>query len=238
MAPLMVLYVAAPIFVLVVVVGSIILVARGMRGQALDLCLAVLLAGSLVVTAAGVADLIAPLLTIPLGRNFSYFIPNPSSLRPPVLPGVDRPTPEEEREQARARADNDFRNDLVYGGVIMVAGLILLAVLAPARRIIRPHQGETDPVRSTFYVLMMLTTTLAALSSIIVAVAQLIRRYVVVPVGPDTTLPQPGGAIAVAIVFTPLWIWFTLRVLQREPQSNGCLGADSGCLFCKHPSGS
>src|SRR4051794_9704462 len=102
-APLMVLYVAAPIFVLVVVVGSIILVARGMRGQALDLCLAVLLAGSLVVTAAGVADLIAPLLTIPLGRNFSYFIPNPSSLRPPVLPGVDRPTPEEEREQARAR---------------------------------------------------------------------------------------------------------------------------------------
>jgi len=217
----MVLYVAAPIFVLVVVVGSILLIAKGMRGQALDLCLAVLLAGSLVVTAAGSADLIAPLLSIPLGRDFTYFIPNPSSFRPPVVPGVDRPTPEEERAQARARADNDFRNDVVYGGVITVAGLLLLAVLAPARRVIRPHPGEPDPVRSTFYVLMMLTTTLAALSSIIVAVAQLIRRYVVVPVGPDMTLSQPGGAIAVAIVFTPLWIWFTFRVLRESRREAG-----------------
>src|SRR3954467_13178649 len=125
MPPLMVLYVSAPIFVLVLVVGSIILISKGMRGQALDLCLAVLLAGSLVVTAAGVSDLIAPLLTIPLGRTFTYFIPNPSSFRPPLAPGVERPTPEEEREQAKARADNDFRNDLVYGGTISVAGLIL-----------------------------------------------------------------------------------------------------------------
>jgi hypothetical protein len=219
MPPQMVLYVAAPIFVLVIVVGSIILVARGLRGQALDLCLAVLLAGSLVVTFAGVAQVIAPLLSIPLGRSFTYFIPGPSRFLPPVAPGVIQPTPEEEREQARARADNDFRNDLVYGATTTIAGLILLAVLAPARRVLRPRSAESDPVRSTFFVLMMLTATLAALSSIIVAVSQLIRRYIVVPVGPDQTLPQPGGAIAVALVFTPLWIWFTYRVLLESRRS-------------------
>jgi hypothetical protein len=212
--PMAVLFVAAPIFVLVIVVGSIILVVRGRRGEAVDLCLAVLLSGSLITAATGLAQIISPLLSVPLGRGFTYNIP---TLRVPLpIASGTAPSQEQAEAQSRAAVENDFRNDLVYGSTTLVAGLLLLGALAPARRVLRRQSGDSDPVRSTFFVMMLVTTTLASLSALIVAVSELIRRYIVLPVGTDANLPQPGGAIAIAIVFTPLWVFFVVHVLRES----------------------
>jgi hypothetical protein len=213
--PLAILFVSVPVFVICIIAGVIILVARGLRAQALELCLAVMIAGSLVVSATGLAQVVAPLLSVPFGRGFTYSIFTPTAFVPPQESPA-AVSQDQLQAQSRAAVENEFRSDLVYGGTMLVVGALLLGVLTPVRSVIRPHAPAGDSVHTTFVILMLITTTIAALSALTVAAAQLIGRYIVVPVGPSAALPQPGGAIAVAAVFTPLWIWFITRAVRES----------------------
>jgi hypothetical protein len=214
--PIGVLYGALPVFALLLLIGSIVLVARGRRIEALNMSLAVILAASLVIAAVGLSQLLSPTLSAVLGRDFSYETVLPAGA-PPMPAAEETPQPSREEQQAnlRVNAENQFRDDIVYGTTMLVVGLIVFGVLALSRWFLRRWGAESGLLHETFLLLLLITTTIVALASTISAVAGLLRRYVVLPIGPDATLPHPGAAVATAIVFLPLWGWFLVRAIRE-----------------------
>ncbi len=214
--PLGVLWGALPIFALLLVGGAIVLVARGRRNDALNLSLAILLAASLVVSADGLAELLSPLLSNAFGRDFTYQTTLPP-FTPPQAPGVTAGTDNRaaQQEQLRENVENQYRDDVVYGATMLVVGALVFGVLWLGRWFLRRWGAETEILGEAFLLLLLVTTTVVALAALVTAVAELIRRYVVTPVGPDAQLPHPGAALATAIAFLPLWGWFLVRAIRE-----------------------
>jgi hypothetical protein len=213
--PLGVLAGALPIYALLLIGGAIVLVARGRRNDALNLSLAILLAAALVVTADGVAEFLAPLFSSAFGRDFTYqtTIPN---LPPP--PGVaSAPT---QQEELTASVENQYRDGIVYGATMLIVGALVFGVLWLCRWFLRRWGAETEILGETYLLLLLVTTTIVALAALVAAVAELLRRYVVTPVGPDAVLPHPGGALATAIAFLPLWGWFLVHAIREAALSH------------------
>ena len=218
--PLGVLAIALPIYGLILVAGAAVLVSRGHRTEALNFSLAVIMAAALLTAATGFARLLAPLFSDAFGRDFTYITTVGPFEPPPAPPGsVTSPPPvpspqQAAQEQQRLHAENAYRDDLVYGPTMLVVGLLVVGVLHAGRWVLRRQQAELPLFGEAFLLLLLITTTIVALAALIAAVAELLRRYVVVPVGPSAQLPHPGTALATAIAFLPLWGWFLVRGIQ------------------------
>jgi hypothetical protein len=228
--PFGILAIALPIFAVVLLVGALVLAARGHRSEGLNFSVAILLAAALVTATVGFAWLLSPIFSSVLGRDFTYSTRIPPLLpAPPPPPGVPGPPPspvlrETEQAQLTSRVENQYRDDLVYGATMLLVGLIVFGLLVLGRWFLQRRDAESDLLSETYLVLMLITTTVVALAALIAAIAQLLRRYVVVPVGPDRMLPHPGAALASAIAFTPLWGWFLVRAIQRAASGSRSTG--------------
>ena len=226
--PTGILYTALPVFAVVLLIGSIVLVSRGHRSEALNFSLAIILAAALVVTAVGFAQLLAPVLSIGFGRDFTYMTALPPEVPPPFPAATgSSPSPQQSAQaQLSNQVENQFRDDMVYGATMLIVGSIVFGILWVARWFLRQRDAESQILRETYLLLLLITTTIVALASLITAVAQLLRRYVVVPVGPYVSPPHPGAALATAIAFTPLWGWFLIRAIQMA--ASRAARSDSG----------
>lgn len=219
--PLGVLAIALPIYGLILVAGAVVLVSRGHRTEALNFSLAVIMAAALLTAATGFARLLAPLFSDAFGRDFTYATAVGPFEPPPAPPGSIAPSPpapsapqQAAQEQQRLQAENAYRDDLVYGATMLVVGLLVVGVLQAGRWVLRRQQAEVPLFGEAFLLLLLITTTIVGLTALIAAVAELLRRYVVVPVGPGVQPPHPGAALATAIAFLPLWGWFLVRGIQ------------------------
>jgi hypothetical protein len=77
---------------------------------------------------------------------------------------------------------------------------------------------------------MLVSTSILALVSLVVAIAGIVRRYMLQTVGPNQAATSPGEAVAMAIAFLPLWVWFLFQTLhavagpKTEPEQMGGTG--------------
>jgi hypothetical protein len=214
--PLGVLWGALSIYALLLVGGAIILTARRRRSDALNLSLAILLAASAVVTADGLAQLLSPLFSNVFGRDFTYqttLLPFTPPQAPGAVAGSD--TSAAQQERLRENVENQYRDDIVYGATMLVVGALVFGVLWLGRWFLRRWGAETEILGEAYLLLLLVTTTVVALAALVTAVAELVRRYLVTPVGPDALPPHPGAALATAIAFLPLWGWFLVRAIRE-----------------------
>lgn len=212
-----ILVIGLTVFTVILLIGGLALVARGHASDASSFALGVILAGSVLTCAAGAAQVLSPLFSAAFGRDFTYDIvspvpmgPPPSSSAPvaPVAPALPLTNP----------AEDQYRNDLVNGVAILAVGLLLIGTLTVAGRFLRRQRGESSLLQRTYLLLILVATSLVAPISLAIALTQLLRRYVVLPVTPNASLPHPGSALATAIIFVPMWGWFLFRVLREHTE--------------------
>lgn len=226
--------------VLILVVGAVIavvvfVVQRGREGASLVLSLRTILVAyfhlmsliAVLLLAVGLATLLKAALSEPLGRSFSYQSPmmRVATARVEVGPqgqvktGPPPEVAEEQRKRDEQRVEQEFRNDLLQGGAMAVVGAVVWPLHAWGRRTLT---GRGEPAARFFdrthMTLLLLITSLVGVISLPLGMYEGLR-YFIVPAEVDTFRQPPGGAVATALVFVPLWavnLLVALRRMRRE----------------------
>lgn len=202
------------LFTAVLLVGAIVLITRSRGADAFNFAIAVLLSAALLASAVGAAQVLAPVLSAAFGRDFTY--DTTSRIGPPTAPASDGSAVP--AVPLTSQAEDQYRNDLANGVAILVVGLLLLGALAAGRHYLQKHRPESSLFQRTCLLLILVSTSLVAPISLAIALTQLLRRYVLLPVGPTATPAHPGSALATAIIFVPMWCWFLFRVLRENDE--------------------
>jgi hypothetical protein len=204
-----------PLFVVGLIVTAVVVIMRARAGDGPGITfLGILLAYvytamfiSVFLAATGGALLLKPALGGIIGTDFSY---------------NNEP---EERYYPRGEetwvnpADDAIRDDIAIGVTLVFVGVALFAIHGVAAAALRRRQVQGERLISRAYNLLGLAmASVAFLGGGGSAVHDVLRRYVLDTGGPhswDWTTPHPGGALATAIVFLPLALWFGWRVWQE-----------------------
>jgi len=200
----------APLLVLVLIGAGIVALQRGRLTFAtiVHAYTAIVLGVCIVLALVGGAFLLKSLLSSAISRDFSYQTQD-YPFQPPDVPGPRPPGP-----TAAQRAETQARDDIATGITLLVVGvglgvLHVFGKVAAARRD-REYAGL---VQRGFDVVMLGIATVGGLVSLAMALNDLLRRYVLTSADRDPyNVPHPGGALAYAIMFVPLWIYFARRV--------------------------
>jgi len=203
-----------PLFVIAIVVAAIVVAIRFRAGENRVTFPGILLAYvytamfiSIILVATAGALLLKPALGGIIGTDFSY---------------NNEP---EERYYPRGEetwvnpADDAIRNDVAGGVTLVFVGLALFAAHGVGAVALRRRHAPGERLISRAYNLLGLAAaSISFLAGGGVAVNELLRRYALDTGEPhswDWTTPRPGGALATAIVFLPLALWFGWRVWQE-----------------------
>jgi hypothetical protein len=219
-----------PILVVVIIAGIVVLLVRGRNEGGFEFSfqtvvsayLALVMGASLIVATVGAAQLLGALMSDAFGRSFTYqsfsFAESP---RPVLAPGSTEPQTPSEAEQRqryeeteRARIENLYRDDVVYGITMLLVGLFMFGIHAAGRQFLRHRRGEPSLISRSYLILMLIATSVVALVSLVTAIASVVRRYILETVGPDRVMSNPGESVALALAFLPLWLWFLYRALR------------------------
>jgi hypothetical protein len=174
---------------------------------------------SSLVIAFGLVSLVTAALTLPAGREFSYSIgiPRPAAVaRPPGVPAPPEGAEEEIRRQNEARAETQFRDDLVRGVTLTVVGLLIWALHSAGLRALETATERRGSWLSRLHRLVLLAVFGAAgLVALPLATYEL-ARYVILG-REDFNPTPPGNAVATAVVIVPIWLyelWQTIRLYR------------------------
>ena len=189
-APLLVLgLVGAGIVALIKGRLTMPMLAHGYTAVVLGIGLVLALVGGAYLLKAGMSELI--------GRDFSYTTTWPSYY------GVPYPS-----------AETMFKDDIVLGITLVIIGAVVGGIhflgmrLAAAR-----DQAHAAIVERTYDIAMLVVGTAVGLTSVIMLINDLLRRYVVTDANrPVEQLPHPGSPLAFAVFFLPIWVYFGVRV--------------------------
>jgi hypothetical protein len=204
-----------PVFVVGLIVTAAVIIMRARAGEGPGITFpGILLAYvstamliSIFFVAVGGALLIKPALGGIIGTDFSY-----------------NNEPEEQYLPSGGRtsvnpSDDAIRNDVAVGVTLVFVGLTLFALHGVAAAVLRRRQVQAERLISRAYNLLGLAmASIAFLGGGGSAVHDVLRRYVLDTGGPhawDWHTPHPGEALATAIVFLPLALWFGWRVWQE-----------------------
>jgi len=204
-----------PLFVVGLIVAAAVAIMRARAGNGHGITFSVILLAyvstamfiSIFLVAVGSALLIKPALGGIIGTDFSYnnepeerYFPNGENVW--INP-----------------SDDAIRNDVAVGVTLVFVGVALFALHGVAAAVLRRRQAQGERLISRAYNLLGLAmASIAFLGGGGEAVHDVLRRYVLDSGGPhswDWNTPRPGGALATAIVFLPLAVWFGWRVWQE-----------------------
>ena len=202
-----------PLFVVGLIVTAAVVIMRARSGEGITFS-GILLAYvstamfiSIFLVAVGGAFLIKPALGGIIGTDFSY---------------DNEP---EERYYPRGEetwvdpADDAIRNDVAAGVTLVFVGLTLFAMHgAGAVALRRRHAPGERLISRAHNLLGLAAASIGFLGGGGAAVHDVLRRYLLDTGGPHSwewQTPHPGGALATAIVFLPLALWFGWRVWQE-----------------------
>jgi len=204
-----------PLFVVGLIVTAAVAVMRARAGNGHGITFPVILLAyvstamfiSIFLVAVGSALLIKPALGGIIGTDFSY---------------NNEP---EERYYPRGEetwvnpADDAIRNDVAAGVALVFVGVALFALHGVAAAVLRRRQAQGERLISHAYNLLGLAmASIGFLGGGGSAVHDVLKRYLLDTGGPHSwewQTPHPGGALATAIVFLPLAVWFGWRVWQE-----------------------
>jgi hypothetical protein len=204
-----------PLFVVGLIVTAVVVIMRARAGEGRGITFPGILMAyvstamfiSIFLVAVGSALLIKPALGGIIGTDFSY-----------------NNEPEERYMPSGGKtwvnpSDDAIRNDVAGGVTLVFVGVALFALHGVAAAVLRRRQVQGERLISRAYNLLGLAmASIAFLGGGGSAVNDLLRRYVLDSGGPhswDWNTPRPGGALATAIVFLPLAVWFGWRVWQE-----------------------
>jgi len=129
---------------------------------------------------------------------------------------------EEIRRQDEARAENQFKDDLVRGVTLSIVGLLIWGVHSVGLQGMETREERRRSWLSRLHRLALLAIFGAAgLIALPLATYQL-ARYVILG-SADFNPTPPGSAVATAMVIVPIWLyelWQTLRV-YRGSEADG-----------------
>jgi len=217
-----------PLFVVGLIVTAVVVIMRARAGEGITFS-GILLAYvstamfiSIFLVAVGGALLIKPALGGIIGTDFSY------NNEP-----EERYYPQGEETWVNP-ADDAIRNDVAAGVALVFVGVALFALHGVAAAVLRRRQAQGERLISHAYNLLGLAmASIGFLGGGGSAVHDVLKRYLLDTGGPHSwewETPHPGGALATAIVFLPLALWFGWRVWQEfalEAPSEGKLSADT-----------
>ena len=162
---------------------------------------------SVFLAATGGALLIKPALGGIIGTDFSY-----------NNEAEERYYPRDEETWVDPSHDA-IRNDVAAGVALVFVGLVLFAGHgATAAALRRRHAPGERLISRAYNLLGLAAATIGFLGGGGAAVSDMLRRYALDTGGTHSwewDTPRPGGALAVAIVFLPLAVWFGWRVWQE-----------------------
>ncbi len=169
-------------------------------------------------------------LTIPAGRAFSYWTPPRTRFAPAIPPGeTGKPAdlkrqsvPQEEIDRQEREVERQFQDDLLQGATLTIVGGLVWAAHGYGRR----RVSGVDPGAAAFFGRSYTTIALAIFG--IVGIIALpvgvyeILRYVIIQ--PDefgfSGRQAPGGTLATAMVFVPIWLYYLGTVVRRSGQES------------------
>jgi len=179
---------------------------------------------SFFIVVSGITDTVKVGLTLPFGREFSYWTPVPMRPVPPPEPGASgpgtRPQPPSEEEAARAQreVERQLQDDLIQGGTLMVVGGLFWALHRGGRRAVAGRDPDAERCFAQSQTTIMLVVTgIVGLMSVAVGAYELLR-YIIVVRDEFGGRQAPGEAIAAALVFVPAWLSFLSAVIRRSGQ--------------------
>ncbi len=228
-----VLSIMVPLAILgLVIVGVVFVIQRVRRGEGVSLSLRQVLAFyfyvmtvvTLLVTVGGLSRLVQAGLTVPLGREFSYypvFYPDPypvamrleappaPALAPTVVPPEKGPVPEEEEARLQKGLEQAFKEGVLGGLNFTVVGGIFWLVHQWGRR----RFGQSGDMLEHLYLIGLLSVfagmTLYSLPS---GLYDTLRYYLL---DSRQGFTPPGGRLAAAIVALPFWLFYLSAAFRR-----------------------
>jgi len=221
-----------PLFVVGLIVTAAVAVMRARAGNGHGITFPVILLAyvstamfiSIFLVAVGSALLIKPALGGIIGTDFSYN--NEPQRR---YSGESSLT-----ETWVDPSDDAIRNDIAGGVTLVFVGVTLFAIHGVAAAALRRRQAQGEQLISRAYNLLGLAmASIGFLGGGGSAVHDVLKRYLLDTGGPHSwewETPHPGGALATAIVFLPLAVWFGWRVWQEfalEAPAEGKPSADT-----------
>ena len=204
-----------PLFVVGLIVTAAVAVMRARAGNGHGITFPVILLAyvstamfiSIFLVAVGSALLIKPALGGIIGTDFSYNNEPGEQYMPSGGKTWVNPS------------DDAIRNDIAVGVTLVFVGVTLFAIHGVAAAVLRRRQAQGEQLISRAYNLLGLAmASIGFLGGGGSAVHDVLRRYVLDTGGPHSwewETPHPGGALATAIVFLPLALWFGWRVWQE-----------------------
>lgn len=177
------------------------------------------IAGFLVL-AAGLTSGVKAGLSDALGREFSYFAP--PKLRPAPMEGPGgrggelRPISEEEQARSQRQVERQYQEDWIQAGSLVAVGGLLWALHLWGRR-----KAESLEEVSSLFFRRASTTMLLAIAGIVGIISlptgiYELLRYLLLPPDEYFSRQPPGGTLAMALVFVPIWMFYLLQALRRS----------------------
>lgn len=199
--------------VAVVVAAIAYVVARWRSGEGISVTFGTVLLAyfsvmslvSFLVMASGLTAGVKAGLTIPMGRSFSYWTPprmRPAAIMPSGEAG--KPTdlkreavPQEEIDRQDREVGRQYQEDLLEGGTI--------AVSAGAGAFF--GKAYTTTALAIFGVVGIISLPLGVYEAL---------RYVIIQPDEFSGRQPPGGSLATALVFVPIWLYYLSAVVRRN----------------------
>jgi hypothetical protein len=227
MAVGVVIVLAVVVAIVAAIALAVFVVSRLRSGESVDLSLRTILAGyftlmtvaAVVMLALGMTTLVKAGLSQAFGRDFSYYVPTRASFPAPVqpaAPGAEQPPDVEQQLQSgQRRIEQQYRSDLVQGGTLALVGAILWPLHAwGRRRVADPASPVTRFLARAQQIVLLVLFSLVGLFSLPTALYELLRRFLI-PADDSGIASPPGEAVATALVFVPLWVFFLWSTLRR-----------------------
>ncbi len=224
-----VLSIMVPLAILgLVIVGVVFVIQRVRRGEGVSLSLRQVLAFyfyvmtvvTLLVTVGGLSRLVQAGLTVPLGREFSYYpvyypdaypvaLPQGTPSAPTVAPPQKGPIPEEEEARRQKGLEQALKEGILSGLNFTVVGGVFWLVHQWGRR----RFGQNGDMLEQLYLIGLLSVfaglTLYSLPS---GIDETLRYYLV---DSRQGFSPPGDRLATAIVALPFWLFYLSAAFRR-----------------------
>jgi hypothetical protein len=194
--------IVGPLLVICLVGAAIVALVKGKLTMAMlaHAYTAIVLGIGLILILAGGAYLLKAGLSELIGRDFSYTTTRPAYAG-----------------EYYESAQTALKNDIVLGITLVTIGAIVGTIHAFGKHLAaRRNQAHAAIIERVYDLAMLFVGTAVGLTSVIVLLNDLLKRYVVTDAArPIEQLPHPGSPLAVAVFFVPLWIIFGVRVWRN-----------------------